>query len=61
MMKYDPGKQKFKLYSKIFGSLGFDVGWSATIDNQGNYWTGKAEAFSELVKIDRKTGKVKAR
>ena len=62
MMKYDPGKQKFKLYSKSFppsNSLGFDVGWSATIDNQGNYWTGKAEAFSELVKIDRKTGKVK--
>ena len=62
MMKYDPGKQKFNLYSKEFpsgNSLGFDVGWSATIDNEGNYWTGKAEAYGEVVKIDRQTGKVK--
>ena len=62
MMKYDPGKQKFKLYSKDFPSsnpLGYDVGWGATIDRNGNYWTGKAEAYGEIVKIDRKSGKIK--
>jgi len=62
MMKYDPGKQKFKLYSKDFPSsnpLGYDVGWGATIDKNGNYWTGKAEAYGEIVKIDRKSGKIK--
>ena len=62
MMKYDPGKQKFKLYSKDFPSgnpLGFDVGWGATIDNKGDYWTGKAEAYGEVIKVDRKSGKIK--
>ena len=51
MMKFDPGKQKFRLFSKNFPSsnpLGFDVGWSATIDKNGNYWTGKAEHMVRL-------------
>ena len=62
MMKYDPGKQKFNLYSKDFPAsnpLGFDVGWGANIDKNGNYWTGKAESNTEIIKIDRKSGKVK--
>ena len=62
MMKYDPGKQKFNLYSKDFPSsnpLGFDGAWGATIDNDGNYWTGKAESYGEVVKINRNTGKIK--
>ena len=40
MMKFDPGKQKFNLYSKAFPAsnpLGFDVAWGATIDNEGNF------------------------
>ena len=62
MMKFDPGKQKFNLYSKVFPTsapLGFDVAWGATIDYEGNYWTGKREPFGEVVKINRKTGKIK--
>tara|TARA_B100000131_G_scaffold119608_1_gene116548 strand:+ start:150 stop:3248 length:3099 start_codon:yes stop_codon:yes gene_type:complete len=62
MMKFDPGKQKFRLFSKNFPSsnpLGFDIGWGATIDKNGDYWTGKAEAYGEIVRIDRKTGMVK--
>ena len=61
MMKFDPGKQKFRLFSKNFPSsnpLGFDIGWGATIDKNGDYWTGKAEAYGEIVRIDRKTGMV---
>tara|TARA_Y100000739_G_scaffold131306_1_gene113147 strand:+ start:799 stop:3900 length:3102 start_codon:yes stop_codon:yes gene_type:complete len=62
MMKYDSGKQKFRLYSKNFPTsnpLNFDVAWGANIDKNGNYWTGKAESNTEIVKIDRKTGKIK--
>jgi serine phosphatase RsbU (regulator of sigma subunit)/streptogramin lyase len=62
MMKFDPGKQKFKLYSKNFPTsnpLNFDVAWGANIDKNGNYWTGKAESNTEIIKIDRKTGAVK--
>ena len=62
LMKYDPGKQKFNLYSKNFPAsnpLGFDVAWSVTIDKNGNYWTGKAESNSEIVKIDRNSGEIK--
>ena len=62
MMKYDSGKQKFKLYSKDFPTsnpLNFDVAWGANIDKNGNYWTGKAESNTEIIKIDRKTGKIK--
>jgi len=61
MMKFDPGKQKFNLYSKAFPAsnpLGFDVAWGATIDNEGNYWTGKREPYGEVVKINRKTGRI---
>ena len=60
-MKYDPGKQKFNLYSKTFPAsdpLGFDVGWGATIDNEGNYWTGKREPYGEIIKIERESGKI---
>ena len=62
IMKYDPGKQKFNLYSKEFptsNSLGFDVAWGANIDKNGDYWTGKAEPQGEIVRIDRDTGKIK--
>ena len=62
MMKYDPGKQKFNLYTKDFPSsnpLGFDGAWGATIDNNGNYWTGNADSYGEVIKIDRNTGKIK--
>ena len=61
MMKFDPGKQKFSLYSKAFPAsnpLGFDVAWGATIDNEGNYWTGKREPYGEVIKINRKTGRI---
>ena len=62
IMKYDSGKQKFNLYSKNFppkNPLNFDGTWGATIDYDGNYWTGKAESYGEVVKIDRTTGKIK--
>ena len=62
MMKYDSGKQKFNLYSKDFPSgnpLGFNMSWGATIDDNGNYWTGKAEPQSEIININKDTGKIK--
>ena len=62
IMKYDSGKQKFNLYSKEFPTsnpLDFDVAWGASIDKNGNYWTGKAEPQGEIVKIDKRTGKIK--
>ena len=62
MMKYDSGKQKFNLYSKEFPTsnpLNFDVAWGASIDKNGNYWTGKAEPQGEIVRIEKRSGKVK--